>query len=143
MPNLSAPSGDVVEIISVVFAAFLVWASALAQHFSNVSNRGPGYAMSDRAVAPEQNGFYGRATRTLANNIESALMYAPPTLVLIALGKAGAVSHYAAAVYIVVRATFTITYWLRIQGIRSIAWLVGMIVAALMYYLAIAAAFAR
>jgi hypothetical protein len=68
-----------IEAVSVIVAAVLVWLSALVQHLSNVSERGPQYVMSDRSVSPPSQGFFGRATRTLANNIESALMWVPPT----------------------------------------------------------------
>jgi hypothetical protein len=36
-----------IEAISVVFAAFMVWLSALVQNVSNVSERGSKYVMSD------------------------------------------------------------------------------------------------
>ena len=67
-----------IETVSVIVAAVLVWLSALIQHLSNVSERGSQYVLSDRSVPPPLQGFFGRATRTLANNIESALMWVPP-----------------------------------------------------------------
>jgi uncharacterized MAPEG superfamily protein len=125
------------EIISIGFAALLVWASALVQHLTNAVLRGNGYVLSDRSVAPEMSGFYGRATRTLSNNMESALMYIPPTLLVIILGKEGAASHYTAYVYIIVRSIYSASYWLKIPGIRSFAWLAGMICCAVMFYVAL------
>jgi hypothetical protein len=56
-----------IEAISVVFAAVLVWLSALVQILSNASERGVKYVMSDRSVSPPLQGFFGRATRTPAN----------------------------------------------------------------------------
>ena len=128
-----------VEISSVVFAALLVWAAALVQHLTNTFVRGIPYVLSDRSVAPEMSGFYGRAARTLSNNMESALMYIPPTLLVIVLGKAGGTSYYCAYVYIIARAIYSVSYWLAIPGIRSFAWLTGMICSAVMYYLVAAA----
>lgn len=130
------------EIASVTFAAILVWSSVLAQHLSNVANRGAGYAMSDRSVAPEMAGFFGRATRTLANNMESALMYVPATLALVLLGHTSGLSHITAVVYVLARALFTLTYWLKIPVIRSFAWLAGMICCAVMYFIVVAGLFA-
>jgi hypothetical protein len=89
MAGSLAPETAIAEIASVVFAAFLVWASALVQHLSNTVNRRAGYVMSDRSVAPDMSGFFGRATRTLSNNMESALMYIPPALLVVTLGKQG------------------------------------------------------
>ncbi len=88
------------EALSVLFAGFLVWLSALIQHFSNILERGARYVMSDRSVAPAVQGFFGRATRTLSNNIESALMYAPAVLVLILLERTTALTALAAMAYI-------------------------------------------
>jgi uncharacterized MAPEG superfamily protein len=135
----SLASGAAVEISSVVFAALLVWASALVQHLTNTFVRGIPYVLSDRSAAPEMSGFYGRSARTLSNNMESALMFIPPTLLVIILGKAGGTSYYCAYVYIVARAIYSVSYWLAIPGIRSFAWLTGMICSAVMYYLAAAA----
>jgi uncharacterized MAPEG superfamily protein len=116
-----------IEAISVIFAALLVWLSALVQHFSNVSQRGREYVISDRSVSSEMQGFYGRATRTLANNIESALMWVPPVVVILMLHRTTRASELSAGTYIGARVVFTLSYWFKIQGVRSLAWLVGMI----------------
>ena len=116
-----------IEMISVIFAALLVWLSALVQHFSNVSRRGREYVISDRSVPPEMQGFYGRATRTLANNIESALMWVPPLVIILMLHRMTKASELSAEIYVVARVVFTLSYWFKIQGVRSLAWLVGMI----------------
>ena len=116
-----------VEAASVLFAGALVWLSAIVQHFSNVLERGAQYVMSDRSVPPPMNGFFGRASRTLSNNIESALMYVPPVVILILLGRTSLATGLAAAAYICARGIFSISYWLKIPALRSLAWLVGMI----------------
>jgi uncharacterized MAPEG superfamily protein len=116
-----------IEAISVVFAAVLVWLSALVQNGSNASERGAKYVMSDRSVSPPLQGFFGRATRTLANNIESALMWVPPVVVLLMLHRATWISQLSAEAYIGARVVFTLSYWLKIPVIRSLAWLVGMV----------------
>jgi uncharacterized MAPEG superfamily protein len=128
---MSALGSASLESASVLVAAALVWSSALVQHMNNVLKRGTNYAMSDRSVAPNLDGFFGRATRTLSNNIESALMYVPPVLVLIVVGHTSALSHLTAAVYIAARCVFSLSYWLKIPVVRSLAWLVGMICCAI------------
>lgn len=125
------PNVPVVEGASVLLAASLVWLSALVQHLTNVVKRGPRYVMSDRSVAPDMEGFFGRASRTLSNNIESALMYIPPVLILIILGRTSSATQAVAAVYIGARCAFSIAYWLGLSPIRSLAWLTGMICCAL------------
>src|SRR5882724_351324 len=58
-----------IEAISVVFAAVLVWLSALVQNLSNASERGAKYVMSDRSVSPPLQGFFGRATRAVDDRL--------------------------------------------------------------------------
>jgi uncharacterized MAPEG superfamily protein len=117
----------VVEGASVLLAASLVWVSALVQHLTNVIERGARYVMSNRSVAPDMAGFFGRASRTLSNNIESALMYIPPVLLLLILGRTSFATQAAAAIYVAARCAFSIAYWLGLAPIRSLAWLTGMI----------------
>ena len=116
-----------IEAISVVFAAVLVWLSALVQNLSNASERGAKYVMSDRSVSPPLQGFFGRATRTLANNIESALMWVPPVVIILMLHRTTWVSQLSAEAYIGARVVFALSYWLKIPVVRSLAWLVGMV----------------
>ncbi len=116
-----------IEAISVVFAGLLVWVSALVQHFSNVSNRGAKYAMSDRSVSPPSEGFFGRATRTLNNNMEFALMWAPSVVVILLLHRASWATGFSAATYIAARSVFALSYWFKIPVVRSLSWFVGMI----------------
>ena len=116
-----------IKAISVVFAAVMVWLSALVQNVSNVSERGSKYVMSDRSVSPSLQGFFGRATRTLANNIEAALMWVPPVVVILMLHHTSWLSHLAAQAYIGTRVVYALSYWFKIPLIRSLAWFVGMI----------------
>lgn len=133
------PNTPVIEGASVLVAASLIWASAIVQHLTNVIKRGALYVMSDRSVAPDMEGFFGRASRTLSNNIESALMYVPPVLILIILGRTSIATQAVAAVYIGARCTFSIAYWLKLSSIRSMAWLTGMICCAVAVFFAVLA----
>jgi uncharacterized MAPEG superfamily protein len=130
-----------IEAISVIFAAFLVFASALIQHLSNVATRGTKYVLSDRSVPPSLAGFFGRATRTLANNIESGLMWVPPVVVILLMHQAGWLSQLNAQIYIGARSVFVLSYWLNIPLTRSVAWLVGMICCGLAAVLAVISVF--
>src|SRR5713101_825300 len=116
-----------IEAISVVFAAVLVRLSAVVQNLSNASEPGAKYVMSDRSISPPLHGFFGRATRTLANNIESALMWVPPVVVILLLHRTTWISQLSAEAYIGARVVFALSYWLNIPVVRSLAWLVGMI----------------
>lgn len=135
LPSESIPA---IEIASVLVAASLVWVSAMVQHSSNVITRGTRYVLSDCSIAPDMAGFFGRASRTLSNNMESALMYIPPAVILIILGQSNFTSQTMAAVYIGARCTFSVAYWFNLP-IRSVAWLTGMICCAVAVGLAVLA----
>ena len=126
-----------IEAVSVVVAAVLVWLSALVQHLSNISERGSQYVIGDRSVPPPLQGFFGRATRTLANNVESALMWVPPVVVILMLHRTTWLSQLFAAAYIGARIVFALSYWLKIPVVRSLAWLAGMICCAAVTVLAV------
>jgi uncharacterized MAPEG superfamily protein len=109
-----------IEAISVVFAAVLVGLSALVQSVSKPS-------ASDQSVSLPLQGFYFRATRTLANNIESALMWVPTVVVILVLHRTTWISQLSAEAYIAARVVFALSYWLKIPVMRTLAWFVGMV----------------
>jgi len=121
----NAPSFNI-EAISIIVSALLVWLAALVQNFSNALRHGSGYVMSDRSRSVPTDGFFGRATRTLSNNMESVLMYVPPMIIVITNGLHNNVTAMTAATYIGARSVFVLSYWLNIPGVRSVAWFVGM-----------------
>ena len=133
----SALGGVSIEAISVAFAASLVWLAALVQHLTNVVQRGTPYVIGDRSVPPPQVGFFGRATRALANNVESALMWVPPMAVILFLHRSSGLSQLSAETYIGARSVFLFSYWLKIPLARSGAWFVGMMCCATAIVLAI------
>lgn len=120
------------ELISAVFASALVFVAVLVQHMNNVHGKGVGYVLSSRAEPPPSDGFSGRATRTLQNNLESCAMYAPVALTIVVLHKETHLTTLAALVYMLARGTFDLCYWFAVPGLRSTAWLTGMICTAIM-----------
>lgn len=120
------------ELASAVFASALVFLAVLVQHFTNISRKGVGYVLSSRSEPPAADGFAGRAARTVQNNLESCAMYAPVALAIVVLHKQSALSYWAALIYVVARAVFDLCYWLKVRGVRSVAWLIGIIATAVM-----------
>jgi len=137
MPAQAFSNTPSVEAFSVIVAAVLVWLSALVQHLGNLAERGPQYVVGDRSVPPPMQGFFGRATRTLANNIESAVMWVPPVIVILILHRTTWLSQSSAATYICARIVFATSYWLKIPVVRSLAWFAGMICCAAVTLLAV------
>ncbi len=113
--------------VSIVFTGLLVWISAIVQHVTNVKLRGASYVMSDRSKATSDEGFLGRAGRTLRNNMESSLMFVPIALVAEISHARTSIATWSAAAYIAARAIFTVSYWWNINPLRSYAWSVGML----------------
>jgi len=123
----SSNLGGHMELISAVFSSALVFVAVVVQHISNVSRRGASYVMSSRPEPAPMDGFSGRATRTLQNNLESCSMYAPVALAIVILHRETTITYYAALIYMLARVVFTFCYWFKVEGLRSMAWLVGMI----------------
>ena len=127
-------------VLSIIYAAALVWVSAVAQHIQNLKVQGAGWVTSDRSQPVADDGFIGRSARTLRNNVESALMYVPVALVAAVLHHGSGISLWVPAIYMTVRTTFTLFYWLKLNQLRSLSWLIGMIcILALTVDLAVAA----
>ena len=125
------------ELMSVVFSSGLVFLAVLVQHFNKMSRKGVGYVLSSRSEPLGADGFTGRATRTLQNNLESCAMYAPVALAIVVLHKQSTLSFYAALIYMLARVVFVFCYWFNVSGLRSTAWLVGMISAGIMMVVAV------
>jgi uncharacterized MAPEG superfamily protein len=112
---------------SIVYAGALVRISALAQHVGNLTSHGMQWVAGDRSQAVPDDGFPGHASRALRNNLESAAMWVPIAVVAVARDETSTLLFWVPLVYIVVRTTFTLGYWLRINPMRSLSWLAGMI----------------
>lgn len=123
--------------LSIIAAAALVWISAIAQHVGNLTNHGAKWVMSDRSQAVGDDGFVGRSARALRNNLESCAMYAPVALTALIAHRSSSVIPVIAVVYVLARVSFTLCYWLKINSVRSLSWLTGMICIAVMAVLAV------
>src|SRR6476646_8207359 len=56
-----------VIVLSIIYAAALVWVSAVVQHINNLKSHGSTYVTSDRSQSIGEDGFIGRSGRTLRN----------------------------------------------------------------------------
>ena len=126
--------------LSIIVAGALVWLSAIAQHIGNLIGVGAKWVMSDRSQSVPDDGFVGRSARTLRNNLESCAMYVPVAVMALVLHPSSSVTAATAGVYAVTRVIFTLCYWLKINALRSLSWLVGMICIAVMVALVFQAA---
>jgi len=125
--------------LSIIVAGALVWISAIGQHVGNLTNVGAKWVMSDRSQAISSEGFIGRSARTLRNNVESGAMYIPVAVMALFLHQSASITAVTAGVYATARVIFTLCYWLKINSLRSLSWLVGMICIAVMTVLTLQA----
>lgn len=114
------------ELVAAAGAGALVTISAAVQHANTVWFKGPGFVLTDRAAPLPRDGFAGRAARALQNNMESAGMYVPVALALALSGGLNQATSFAALTYLAARVVFTLSYWGKINMLRSAAWGVGM-----------------
>jgi uncharacterized MAPEG superfamily protein len=114
-------------IISVIYIAGVIWLSAAVQHVANLMLKGSKWVTSDRSQPVGEEGFAGRAARTLRNNSESALMYVPIALVASITNLNSPLINWLAAIYMAVRTFFSLGYWFKINPLRSLSWLIGMV----------------
>ena len=54
-------------------------------------------------------------------------MYVPVALAALTMNEHSPIVTWTATIYMVVRTTFTLGYWTKINALRSLSWLVGMI----------------
>lgn len=120
------------ELMPAVFASALVFLAVLVQHMNNLTGKGVRFVLSSRAEPPPSDGFAGRATRILQNNLESCAMYAPVALAIVFLHKETHLTYLAALAYMLARVIFDLCYWFNVPGLRSTAWLTGMICTAIL-----------
>ena len=122
--------------LSIIVAGALVWISAIAQHVGNLADHGAKWVMSDRSQSVGNDGFVGRSARTLRNNLKSCAMYVPIAFMALLMHQSSSITSVTGGVYVIARAIFTPCYWLEINSLRSLSWLVGMICIAVMAALA-------
>lgn len=127
--------------IALLTAGALVFVSAAVQHLNTVGSKGLDFVLADRSTPLSREGFAGRATRTVQNNLESAGMVLPAAAVLLVTGTSSAVISGAALIYAAVRVGYTLTYWTGFNKLRSFFWGIGMaMIAVLMVNAAMAVA---
>lgn len=111
---------------AILTAGALVFFSAAIQHLNTVTANGIAFAFTDRSTPLSREGFAGRAARTLQNNLESAVMFVPPAILLFSNGSESPLATTAAGAYIATRISFTLAYWTGRNRLRSFFWGLGM-----------------
>ena len=115
------------ELWMLLGSSMLLFVLIMVQQLHVDLTLGPKYALSNREEAKPSTGISGRIDRAILNLRENLLLFAPVVLVLAIAGISNGATRNGAMVFFVARIVHALTYVLGITGIRSFAWLVGIV----------------
>ena len=115
------------ELWMLLGSSMLLFVLVMVQQLHVDLTLGPKYALSNREEAKPSTGISGRIDRAILNLRENLLLFAPVVLVLAIAGISNGATRNGAMVFFVARIVHALTYVLGITGIRSFAWLVGIV----------------
>ena len=131
-----------VELWSLVWSGLLLFILIALSAHANVKAMGMEWGVGNRDQAATTTGWGARARRAYLNHIESLLIYASFAVPLVMIGGSSSLSVLGAQIFIIARVLYAISYvaGLTAGGIRTIAWLGGVIGYAMVFIALIQAA---
>ena len=130
------PSNGSFELLMLVIAIIiglinLVWTSAAAQ-----PQRGLEWNVGPRDTPVELTGVAGRLQRAFANYRETFPLFAGALIAVYLAGKIGALSHWAAFLYVLARLVYLPLYAFGVKWARTLVWAIafGSIIALLVAF---------
>ena len=125
------------EVTILILYAFLVIVTLLMQATGAMTQLGMGYLLSSRDEARTVSGIAGRLERALNNSITAMVLFAPAVLLIVVTDKSTSQSILACQAFLLARIVYLPAYAFKLTGIRSLAWTVGLLCTALLYFLAL------
>ncbi len=125
------------EVTILILYAFLVIVTLLMQATGAMTQLGMGYLLSSRDEARTVSGIAGRLERALNNSITAMVLFAPAVLLIVVTDKSTSQSILACQAFLLARIVYLPAYAFKLTGIRSLAWTVGLLSTALLYFLAL------
>ncbi|MEM1074817.1 MAG: MAPEG family protein [Pseudomonadota bacterium] len=125
------------ETTVLIIYGFLVIVTLLLQATGALTQLGLGYLLGSRDEGRTVDGIAARLERALGNSITAMALFAPAVLLIVTLEKSTTQSVLAAQVFLVARVVYLPSYALGIVGVRSLAWTVGLLATALLYFSAL------
>ena len=125
------------EITVLVLYGFLVIITLLLQATGAMTQLGMGYLLGSRDEIRTVSGIAGRLERALYNSITGMVLFAPAILLIVVTDSSTNQSVLAAQVFLLARIVYVPAYAFKLTGIRSLAWTVGLLSTALLYFLAL------
>ena len=125
------------EITILVLYGFLVIITLLMQATGAMTQLGMGYLLSSRDENRTVSGIAGRLERALNNSITAMVLFAPAVLLIIVTESSTPQTVLACQAFLIARLVYLPAYAFKLTGIRSLAWTVGLLSTALLYFLAL------
>ena len=125
------------EIHILVLYGLLVIVTLLLQATGSMTQLGMGYLLGSRDETRTVSGIAGRLERALNNSVTAMVLFAPAVLLIVATDNATNQTLLAAQAFLVARVIYLPAYAFGITGLRSLAWMVGLLSTALLYFLAL------
>ena len=125
------------EIQILVLYGFLVIITLLMQATGAMTQLGMGYLLSSRDEKRTVSGIAGRLERALNNSVTAMVLFAPAVLLIVVTDSSTNQSVLACQVFLLARLVYVPAYAFKLTGIRSLAWTVGLLCTALLYFLSL------
>ena len=125
------------EITVLVLYAFLVIVTLILQATGALTQLGMGYLLGSRDEGRTVSGIAGRLERALSNSITAMVLFAPAVLLIVVTESSTNQTVLATQAFLVARLVYLPSYAFGLVGIRSLAWTVGLLSTALLYFLAL------
>ncbi len=125
------------EITILVFYGFLVIITLILQATGALTQLGMGYLLSSRDEGRTVSGIAGRLERALDNSITAMVLFAPAVLLIVVTDSSSNQTVLACQAFLIARLVYLPSYAFKLTGIRSLAWTVGLLCTALLYFSAL------
>ncbi|MGD9295406.1 MAG: MAPEG family protein [Roseobacter sp.] len=125
------------EITILILYGFLVIVTLLMQATGAMTQLGMGYLLSSRDEHRTVSGIAGRLERALNNSITAMVLFAPAVLLIVVTDSSSNQTVLACQAFLIARLVYLPSYAFKLTGIRSLAWTVGLLCTALLYFSAL------
>ncbi|ABG31234.1 hypothetical protein CEP88_17870 [Roseobacter denitrificans] len=125
------------EITILVLYGLLVILTLILQATGAMTQLGMGYLLGARDEGRTVSGIAGRLERALNNSVTAMVLFAPAVLLIVITESATNQSLLAAQAFLLARLVYLPAYAFGLTGIRSLAWTVGLLSTALLYFLSL------
>ena len=125
------------ELHILALYGLLVIVTLLLQATGAMTQLGMGYLLGSRDEGRTVSGIVGRLERALNNSVIAMVLFAPAVLLIVVTESSANQTVLACQAFLLARILYLPAYACGITGLRSLAWMVGLLSTALLYFLAL------